>query len=190
MRPALSVGVFVSALAARVASAEAIPGADGWRCDACDPGNGSAVATALDAASRTVEIGSIEEQKWALITPGVRSQVEIGGAYRFSLIGIGEWPLLGEPLRAPLIPASQDIVVDLATTAFIDARPRDEFRMFGKVDVSYPFVANRGAFPPRRFDDILRVREMFSDFIIGRQTLPAWREAHHCLGSWIFLQSR
>ena len=57
--------------------------------------------------------------------------------------------------------------MDLGATVFLDARPADDFRVFGKVDLSYPFTTDADAQPAREFDDIVRVKELFSDFTIG-----------------------
>ena len=93
--------------------------------------------------------------------------VEIGGSYRFSLTGEAAWASLEELTEAPLEPDSQGVGVDLGATVFLDARPADDFRVFGKVDLSYPFTTDEDAQPPRGFDDIVSVRELFSDFTIA-----------------------
>ena len=93
--------------------------------------------------------------------------VEIGGSYRFSLTGEAAWASLEELTDAPLEPESQGVTVDLGATVFLDARPAEDFRVFGKVDLSYPFTTDEDAQPPRGFDDIVSVRELFSDFTIG-----------------------
>ncbi|MDD9989711.1 MAG: hypothetical protein OXQ31_25820, partial [Spirochaetaceae bacterium] len=93
--------------------------------------------------------------------------VEIGGSYRFSLTGDVAWSSFEELAESPLEPDSQGVGVDLGATVFLDARPADDFRVFGKVDLSYPFTTDQDAQPPRGFDDIVSVRELFSDFTIG-----------------------
>ncbi len=93
--------------------------------------------------------------------------VEIGGSYRFSLTGDVAWSSFEELADAPLEPESHGVGVDLGATVFLDARPADDFRVFGKIDLSYPFTTDEDAQPPRGFDDIVSVRELFSDFTIG-----------------------
>ena len=93
--------------------------------------------------------------------------VEIGGSYRFSLTGDVAWSSFEELADAPLEPDSQGVTVDLAATVFLDARPADDFRVFGKVDLSYPFTTDEDAEPARGFDDIVKVTELFSDFALG-----------------------
>ena len=93
--------------------------------------------------------------------------VEIGGSYRFSLTGDVAWSSFEDLAGAPLEPDSQGVTVDLGATVFLDARPADDFRVFGKVDLSYPFTTDEDSQPPRGFDDIVSVRELFSDFTLG-----------------------
>ena len=99
--------------------------------------------------------------------PAAPPAVEIGGSYRFSLTGDVRWASLADLADAPLQPDSHSVSVDLGATVFLDARPADDFRVFGKVDLSYPFTTDADAQPAREFDDIVRVKELFSDFTIG-----------------------
>ena len=99
--------------------------------------------------------------------PAAPPAVEIGGSYRFSLTGDARWASLADLADAPLEPDSHSVSVDLGATVFLDARPADDFRVFGKVDLSYPFTTDADAQPAREFDDIVRVTELFSDFSIG-----------------------
>ena len=99
--------------------------------------------------------------------PAAPPAVEIGGSHRFSLTGDARWASLADLADAPLEPDSHSVSVDLGATVFLDARPADDFRVFGKVDLSYPFTTDADAQPAREFDDIVRVTELFSDFSIG-----------------------
>ena len=99
--------------------------------------------------------------------PGAPPPVEIGGSYRFSLTGEANWASLSDLAGAPLQPDTHRAGVDLGATVFLDARPADDFRVFAKADLSYPFTTGGGAQPGREFDDIVSVRELFSDFTIG-----------------------
>ena len=108
-----------------------------------------------------------EEAAGAAAVPAAPPPVEIGGSYRFSLTGEANWASLADLAEAPLQPDSHSATVDLGAAVFLDARPADDFRVFGKVDLSYPFTTDPDAQPAREFDDIVRVKELFSDFTIG-----------------------
>ena len=108
-----------------------------------------------------------EEAAGVAAVPAAPPAVEIGGSYRFSLTGEARWASLADLADAPLKPDSHSVSVDLGATVFLDARPADDFRVFGKVDLSYPFTTDPDAQPAREFDDIVRVKELFSDFTIG-----------------------
>ena len=99
--------------------------------------------------------------------PAASPAVEIGGSYRFALTGDVAWSSFEDLADAPLEPDSQGVTVDLGATVFLDARPADDFRVFGKTDLSYPFTTDQDAQPARGFDDIVSVRELFSDFTLG-----------------------
>ena len=99
--------------------------------------------------------------------PAAPPPVEIGGSYRFSLTGEAHWASPAELAAAPLEPDSHRATVDLGATVFLDARPADDFRVFGKVDLGYPFSTDPDAEPAREFDDVVSVQELFSDFSIG-----------------------
>ena len=108
-----------------------------------------------------------EEAAGVAAVPAAPPAVEIGGSYRFSLTGEARWASLADLADAPLKPDSHSVSVDLGATVFLDARPAEDFRVFGKVDLSYPFTTDADAQPAREFDDIVRVKELFSDFTIG-----------------------
>ena len=103
----------------------------------------------------------------AAAVPAAPPPVEIGGAYRFALTGEANWSSLSELAESPLQPDAHRATVDLGASVFLDARPADDFRVFGKVDLSYPFTTDADAVPARNFDDIVSVRELFSDFSLG-----------------------
>ena len=112
----------------------------------------------------------VTEPEAAADTPAVPAApppVEIGGSYRFALTGEAHWASLTDLAEAPLEPDSHRATVDLGATVFLDARPADDLRVFGKVDLSYPFTTDADAAPAREFDDIVTVKELFSDFSIG-----------------------
>jgi len=79
--------------------------------------------------------------------------VEIGGEYTFTVnpswrwnranIGFDEFPLADE----------ESLDIELETSLFFDARPDEDFRVFGKVKGAYPFT-----------EDTVVVTELFSDF--------------------------
>ena len=103
----------------------------------------------------------------AAAEPAAPPPVEIGGSYRFSLTGEAHWASPADLADEPLQPDSHRATVDLGATVFLDARPADDFRVFGKVDLSYPFSTDAAAQPAREFDDVVSVKELFSDFSIG-----------------------
>jgi hypothetical protein len=91
----------------------------------------------------------------------VSESVEIGGSYRFSASGTWNWDdpeTLWENLFAP---SSDSAGVELGATIFFDARPDEDFRVFGKTTISSPFTADDEA---RTFSDVIHVDELFSDF--------------------------
>ena len=122
--------------------------------------------------------------------PAASPAVEIGGSYRFSLTGDVAWSSFEDLADAPLEPDSQGVGVDLGATVFLDARPADDFRVFGKVDLSYPFTTDEDAQPPRGFDDIVSVRELFSDFTIADALFLRGGKHTIALGRGLLLQPR
>ncbi len=87
-------------------------------------------------------------------------EVQIGGRYSFSLTSQWGWSADGFALDSVLDPqiVSQDI--DLSASVYLDARPDEAFRVFGKVRASYPFTIGEG----RDFSDVVQITELFSDF--------------------------
>ena len=135
-----------------------------------DGGNGSGGGSPLDTTGLfdgEVLVSEAGAAADAAATPAAPPPVEIGGSYRFALTGEADWASLSELAEMPLEPDAHRATVDLGATVFLDARPADEFRVFGKVDLSYPFTTDAAAVPAREFDDIVAVKELFSDFSIG-----------------------
>ena len=100
-----------------------------------------------------------EDASMTLLSP---KGVEIGGRFRFKTAS--DWNFSG--LEANLWPeyTSDALLLDLGALVFLDARPSDSLRFFGKVDISYPFTDGNDT---RAFDDVFHVKELFSDFQLG-----------------------
>ena len=165
----LTVAVLLAlALAVGVAGAQTISTDEGSLFGSSDEKEqGAGEAAPLDTSSLfDGDVMAVEEPAGAVTLPD-RPAVEIGGSYRFSLTGQVGWPSLDDLVNAPLEPDSQGVAVDLGATVFLDGRPSEDFRVFGKADLSYPFVTDPDAEPPRDFEDIVRVTELFSDFTVG-----------------------
>ena len=160
-------------LAAGVAVAQAISTDEESLFGSSDEENNSADDSAEDSGLDTADLfgGDVlvteAEAADGAAVPAAPPAVEIGGSYRFSLTGAAHWASLADLADAPLQPDSHSATVDLGAAVFLDARPADDFRVFGKVDLSYPFTTDPDAQPAREFDDIVRVKELFSDFTIG-----------------------
>ena len=160
-------------LAAGVAVAQAISTDEESLFGSSDEENNSADDSAEDSGLDTADLfgGDVlvteAEAADGAAVAAAPPAVEIGGSYRFSLTGAAHWASLADLADAPLQPDSHSATVDLGAAVFLDARPADDFRVFGKVDLSYPFTTDPDAQPAREFDDIVRVKELFSDFTIG-----------------------
>ncbi len=89
--------------------------------------------------------------------------VEIGGSFSFDVDASWRTANKGDWFDELTSPANQDLALTLGATLFLDARPDDDFRFFGKLDVAYPFTEDA----ERSFDDIVRITELFSDFNIA-----------------------
>jgi hypothetical protein len=92
--------------------------------------------------------GGSEEQdhEEALLTS---EEVQIGGNYssraRSSLHwGIGGWPQLANPFSG----IDNSLLLEARGSLFFDARPQEEFRVFGKVKSAYPYYRDPGPSPP------------------------------------------
>ncbi len=80
------------------------------------------------------------------------ARVEIGGRYSFSAQSSWVWNDPNSIVENITTPDADSASVVLGTTLFLDARPSDHLRVFGKTTISYPF------------DDVFHVDELFSDF--------------------------
>lgn len=96
----------------------------------------------------------------AAVSLGSRG-TEIGGTFRFRTSSA--WDADGAWGAWEAADMEDAFALDLGANAFLDARPSDVFRVFAKIDVSWPFTENG----TRGFDDVFRVRELFSDFQYG-----------------------
>ncbi len=167
---ALPLGILIALLfGAGAAGAQTIDSDEGSLFGSADEqAEGAGEAEPLDTANLFGgEVMSVEEPADAPVAAPDRPAVEVGGSYRFSLTGQAGWPSPADLWAAPLEPDRRSVVVDLGATLFLDARPADDFRVFGKAVVSYPFTTGGGAAAPRTFSDIVRVTELFSDFQVG-----------------------
>ena len=108
-------------------------------------------------------VGEIEAEE---ADPGavlLRSDgVEIGGRFRFDASSGWSWDGAAGPFGAGATDDSLEL--DLGARLFLDARPSETFRVFGKTDISFPFTDQGGT---RSFDEVFRVLELFSDFQLG-----------------------
>ena len=59
--------------------------------------------------------------------------------------------------------ADNQTFFELSSDFYLDARPEEDFRVFFKGAVSYPFTSDEN----RTFSDVFTVKELFSDFQIG-----------------------
>ena len=115
--------------------------------------------------SLVTEIASVSGIENSLLTS---SGVEIGGRYGFSATANWLWndpALLAEHFGSPDL---ETAAVDLRSTLYFDARPNQNFRVFGKATIRYPFAtdggtSDGGGAAERRFEDVFHVEELFSD---------------------------
>lgn len=168
---ALPLGIALAVLlGAGAAGAQTIDSDEGSLFGSADEaGEGAADETAPADMSDLFagDLMTEESGDGAGIAEQDRPAVEIGGSYRFSLTGQAGWPSPADLWAAPLEPDRRSLGVDLGATLFLDARPADDFRVFGKAVISYPFTTADDLEAPRTFSDIVRVTELFSDFQIG-----------------------
>lgn len=107
------------------------------------------------------EVESVSGNDAALLTA---ESVEIGGRYSFSAQSTWSWSdpsVFFESIDSPTGDAAS---VDLAATLFFDARPTEDFRVYGKGTMTYPFDDAGGT---REFNDVFTVEELFSDFALN-----------------------
>lgn len=159
----------VIVIAAGVTGAQAISADEGALFGSSDEQEEEAGETMmLDTSSLfDDEVLNAKDLERSMVMPPDRLAVEIGGSYRFSLTGYASWLSLDSLFDSPLEPNLQGVSADLGATVFLDVRPLEEFRVFGKADLSYPFVTDSDAEPPRGFEGVATVTELFSDFMVG-----------------------
>ena len=108
-------------------------------------------------------ISEVEEKQENLSTVLLTSEnLEIGGRYRFDASSAWSFNGATGPFGADLI--DDPLTLDLGALVFLDARPSETFRVYGEVDVAYPFSDQGGT---REFDEVFHVSELFSDFQFG-----------------------
>ncbi len=101
-------------------------------------------------------------------------EVEIGGRFRFEAVSAWTYDGLQGPFGAGL--TDDALLLDLGAVLFLDSRPSERFRVFAKMDLSFPFDDQGGS---RSFDQVFHVTELFSDFQLrdvaffraGKQTI-------------------
>jgi len=92
----------------------------------------------------------------------VSETVEIGGRYSFQVETSAGWNDPTAVFTDTLNPDSVSMSTSLSTRLFFDARPDENFRVFGKMTASYPFATDDAT--GREFQDVFHVEELFSDF--------------------------
>jgi hypothetical protein len=97
--------------------------------------------------------------------------VSIGGSFDLSLSASGSF----DPSETSSTDDMDwDLSPDLSARLYIDARPDSDIRVYGSVDVEYPFTTSEddsstAEDETRDFDDIIRINELFSDFNINEE---------------------
>lgn len=90
--------------------------------------------------------------------------VSLSGKYFFSMTAGASW---SDPsnvsLDTAVDTAKDSYDLDLGTSLVFDARPDEDMRVLGKVEIRYPFGYSSDE---RNFDDVFHVTELFSDFNI------------------------
>ncbi len=114
--------------------------------------------TSNNGAPLVSEIESSSQLDANLLTT---AGVEIGGSYRFSGRAVWRWDDPATIIENLDGPDAESASVDLGATIFFDARPDEDFRVFGKIAINYPF--DSGGEEDRKFDDVFHVEELFSD---------------------------
>ncbi len=90
----------------------------------------------------------------------VSDTVQIGGRFSFSVQTSAGWNDASDLFASPFDPDVTSLSTALSTRLFLDARPTSDFRVFGRMAVSYPFTTG----PARELHDVFRVEELWSDF--------------------------
>lgn len=92
----------------------------------------------------------------------VSDTVEIGGRYSLQVQTSARWDDPADVFTEVLNPDSVSMSTALSTRLFFDARPDENFRVFGKMTASYPFETDDPT--GRELQDVFHVEELFSDF--------------------------
>ncbi len=87
-------------------------------------------------------------------------EVMIGGRYAMSVESSIGWDDISTVADSLFEPDTKSLSTSLSTQLFFDARPDQDFRVFGKMTASYPFATD----PARELQDVFHVEELFSDF--------------------------
>jgi hypothetical protein len=107
--------------------------------------------------------------------------MELGGTFEFSLSPVITWQNvdLSAGYVFDHITEPDIIYLDtiLAATLFFDARPDEEFRVFGKTEITYPFTTDE----ERSMDEVISIRELFAD--INWKNILFFRAGKHMI-SW------
>jgi hypothetical protein len=155
--------------------------------EAVDTGDGGSAqpveeATGEDPSFEEDLFGEAGDSDTSFITEGtstsgiasallVSEGVELGGRYSLTASSAWEWDdpaSLVKDLTDPEIDsadvdtsATDSAAVDLSATLFFDARPSEDFRVFGKTSITHPFDDDGGV---RAFNEVFHIDELFSDF--------------------------
>ncbi|MCK4515456.1 MAG: hypothetical protein KAU31_09375 [Spirochaetaceae bacterium] len=86
--------------------------------------------------------------------------VQIGGRYAMSVQSSFVWNDIATVAESIFEPDTTSLSTSLSTQLFFDARPDEDFRVFGKMTASSPFATDAD----RDLQDVFHVEELFSDF--------------------------
>ncbi|MFW6288769.1 MAG: hypothetical protein ACOC2Q_03215, partial [Spirochaetota bacterium] len=92
----------------------------------------------------------------------VSETVEIGGRYSFEVQTSAAWNDPTAVFTDTMNPDSVSMSTALSSRLFFDARPDEDFRVFGKMTASYPFETDDAT--GRELQDVFHIEELFSDF--------------------------
>jgi len=96
--------------------------------------------------------------------------IHIGGSFN---LGISTGFAMDPSSVASVDDLEWDLTPDLSASLYFDARPSSDIRLFGKAVIEYPFTvheddpATTTVDETRNFDDIIYIKELFSDFNVG-----------------------
>ena len=109
----------------------------------------------------------------------MREGIEWGGSFRSSLRSTAVWANPEKLRNSPGQPDKEVLTSNLGATIFMDARPQEDYRVFAKVNLAYPFTETEEGQHKRGFSDIVNIHELFADFDhqdriffrVGKQTI-------------------